>query len=200
VKVGSSATQPVEYSWWIDDGTHSPWTRGNEVLVDHDTMLLQGRRVLHVTSRVVGDAATEDTAPVSLPFVIDTLAPTVRVEKRGARVRVEAWDFVSDDAALVARTRLAGGAWTGWHPLADARDIDTDGAATIDVEVKDEEGNVGRVSQALVRGKSDGSLSAGGGCDCSASARTAPHGARLALFGVLALAWRRVRRRGRSVR
>jgi hypothetical protein len=202
VAVGSTSTRPVEYSTWIDDGAHGAWTRagqGGELVVDRDAMLLQGRHVLYVTSRVVGATATEDTTPVALPFVIDTLPPNVRLDKRGDRARVSAWDYVSDTPALVARTRAAGGEWTEWKPLADLGEVE----ATADVEVRDEEGNVGRVTQPLIRGRADDSLSSGGsGCNCTTRVMAEGTGvdlSGLALAG-LGLALVGARRRGGSSR
>lgn len=194
VRVSSSASAPVEYSWWIDNGAHSPWAPGPVLTVDHDMMLLQGRHVLHVTSRLVNQTVTEDVHPVELPFVIDTLAPEVRVDKHGDRTRVRAWDFVSNDDALVARYRLDDGNWSDWSPVTALGEIDTGAAAAIAVEVRDEEGNVARVSQPLIRGKADSTLTAaGGGCNCSTTSEGLPD-LTAAAFALVALAFIRRRR------
>lgn len=71
--------------------------------------------------------------------------------------------------ALVARRRVAGGdgSWSDWAPLASVAAFEAAADREVEIEVKDEEGNVGRVSLPLIRGKADSSLAAaGGGCGC----------------------------------
>jgi len=199
------ASKPTEQTWWIDDGPHSPWTRETDIVVDQDAMLLQGRHVLHVSSRIVGDMASEDGTPVEIPFVIDTLAPFVSAERDGARVTVRASDYVTKAEALVARRRVGGpggeaGAWSDWAPLATVSAFDAAAGREVAIEVKDEEGNVGRVSLPLIRGKADSSLAAAGGaCGCSTvGVTTAPGTTSAALAGLsLALAAALARRRRR---
>lgn len=162
------ATKPTEQTWWVDTGTHAAWTTARDIVVDQDAMLLQGKHVLYVSSRVVGDMASEDGTPVALPFVIDTLPPLVEGKRDGNVIAVRARDYVSSESALVARRRVGdAGAWTEWAPLESLAHFGADRNAAVDVEVRDEEGNVGRVSLPLIRGKADSSLSAGGsGCGC----------------------------------
>jgi len=182
------ASRPTEQTWWIDQGTHSAWTTDQDIVVDHDTMLLQGKHVLHVSSRVVGDMASEDGTPVELPFTIDTLAPQVEAKREGARVAVRARDLVSSESALVARTRVGeGNGWSEWAPLASVAALNVDASTAVDVEVRDEEGNIGRVSSPLIRGKADSTLAAAGsGCGCRTTG-TGGSGAWLALGLGLAL-------------
>jgi hypothetical protein len=169
------ASQPTEHTWWVDEGTHSAWTTAQDLVVDQDTMILQGKHVLHVSSRVVGDMASEDGTPVELPFVIDTLPPRIEATRDGDRVKVRAADYVTSESSLVARRRIAEGAWSEWASLSDVASFEADAASAIDVEVKDEEGNVGRVSLPLIRGKADSSLAAAGsGCGCRAIGARAP--------------------------
>ncbi|MBS2019256.1 MAG: hypothetical protein JST00_40710 [Deltaproteobacteria bacterium] len=168
VRAEGVATKPTEQTWWVDDGPHAAWTRSNDLVVDADAMLLQGRHTLYVSSRVVGEMATEDSTPVAIPFVIDTLAPDVDIARSGKSVKVRALDYVSATDALVARKRVDGGAWSEWAPVADLESFSADEKAVVEVEVKDEEGNVGRVSSPLIRGKADSTLSAAGsGCGCT---------------------------------
>jgi len=173
VEVEGLASRPTEHTWWIDQGTHAAWTQEREIVVDRDAMLLQGRHVLHVASRVVGDTLSEDSTPVEIPFVIDTLAPWVEADRGDGRVTFRARDLVTGDDALVARTRVGEGApWSEWTPLRrdrglPSRELAAAEGVPVDVEVRDEEGNVGSVSLPLVRGKVDGSLAgAGSACGC----------------------------------
>ncbi len=172
------ASRPTEQTWWIDDGTHAAWTTARDLVVDQDAMFLQGKHLLHVSSRIVGDMASEDETPVELPFVIDTLAPAVDVKRDGARVVVRAHDYVSADSALVTRRRVTAegsageGAWSEWSewsewtPLPDAAAFEAAVTSSVDVEVRDEEGNIGRAALPL-RGHADSTLAAAGsGCGC----------------------------------
>jgi len=198
VRAQGIASRPTEQTWWIDDGPHSVWTKDTDIVVDQDAMLLQGRHVLHVASRIVGDMASEDGTPAEVPFVIDTLPPFVELTREGAKTTVRARDFVSGDAALLVRRRLDGGAWTEWAPLATNATFEADASIDVDVEVKDEEGNVASVSSAL-RGRADASLAAAGsGCGCTNAGQSSPANAAsasgLALAAALGFAARRRRR------
>jgi MYXO-CTERM domain-containing protein len=190
VRIDSLASNPasaLEHTWWIDDGTHARWTPARDVIVDEQGMLLQGKHVLHVASRVVGDVASEDSSPVTIPFVIDTLPPEIKV----TGTKVEAWDYVSSVSALLMRERNESADWTEWHAL---RDVVPPG--TSDIEVKDEEGNIGKVSLAL-RGRADPSIAAtGSGCGCHANTTTTSSdvGGSVLLVAMAALATRRRRR------
>jgi hypothetical protein len=195
------ATRPTEQTWWVDEGPHAAWTTSRELLIDQDAMLLQGKHVLHVASRVIGDMASEDSTPAELPFVIDTLAPNVDVRRDGDLLTIRARDLVSAEGALVARRRVAAGAWTDWLPLASVASFEAEPRASVDVEVRDEEGNVGRLSLPL-RGKGDSSLAAAGsGCGCRVmSGRVMDADATIALGVGLALAGVVARRRARGRR
>lgn len=187
LRVDSSASRPTEHTWWIDQGTRSKWTKEREILVDQDAMLLQGKHVLHVASRIVDDTISEDATPAEIPFTIDTLAPRIETTRRGDRIAVEVSDFVSPEEAIRIRWRASGGDFGEWT---NAREVP---ASADEVEAIDEEGNIGRVSLAL-RGVADPTLAASGsGCGC----RTTParDAGPLALASVLALAL--LSRRGR---
>lgn len=178
-------SRAVEYTWWIDQGTRAPWQAapGGKLVVKDDQLVLQGRHVLHVSSRVVGEAATEDATPADVPFAIDAVAPFVTAKRDGARVEVRAWDVVSAKDALVGRYRVGAGDFTAWRPISELASIAA-GDEDVVVEVRDEEGNVRTVTQALVRGRGDGSLeAAGSGCGCRATG--APSGGTVALLASL---------------
>ncbi len=196
--------QAIEYSWWIDQGVRSAWSADKHLVIKDGQLLLQGRHVLKVAARVVGETATEDTTPAEVPFTIDALAPFVKVEKEGSQVTVKAWDIVSSESALVARYRLDSGELTAWRSVGDLARIDVGGAANLELEVKDEEGNVRSVRQELIRGKADSSLAAAGsGCGCStvgksaksASTSSTNNGLLAAALGLAGIALIAVRRR-----
>lgn len=184
VELGTNASEPVEYSWQLDDSTRSAWTRDRHVTIKDDYLYFQGRHTLKAFSRVVGKPETEDTTPATVDYVIDALAPTVKVAREESGFAVEAWDFVSDDAKLLARYKVDGGAFGEWHPVADLAHVSAK-AAEVTVEVKDEEGNVASVTQPLIRGRGDSTLAAGGsGCGCSTPGGKTHEG----IAGVAALA------------
>jgi MYXO-CTERM domain-containing protein len=194
----------IEYSWWVDNGSRSPWTSEKHLVIKDDQLLLQGRHTLRVSARVVGQADTEDATPAEVPFTIDAVAPFVTVEKdtSGKEVTVKAWDIVSSKDALTARYRLDGNDFGAWGSVADIAQLKVGGAETVDVEVKDEEGNVRSVHQELIRGKADSSLAAAtSGCGCStpgSSSRTASgntNGVLAAALGLVGLALIALRRR-----
>jgi hypothetical protein len=181
VHVDPIASHATEHSWWIDGGTHSAWTPSRDLVVDQDAMILQGKHVLHVSSRVIGDAASEDGTPVELPFVIDTLPPRIEGKRDGSHIVVRAHDYVTAESALVARRRIGGsdtdGNWTEWAPLPTVASFEAEPSLGVDVEIRDEEGNVGRVSLPLIRGKADSSLAAAGsGCGCHVTGRDGDRG------------------------
>ncbi|WP_394830867.1 hypothetical protein LVJ94_30595 [Pendulispora rubella] len=155
------ATSAVEYSWAIDRGTRSTWSQATDVAVQSDDLVFQGKHTLQVWSRYVGQPESEDPTPAHVPFVIDTLAPRVELARNG----VEAWDFVSERDALMARYE-ARGTFSAWMPLAELATRDLRTATT--VEVRDEEGNVGRTAP-IAPGAGMGG---GGGCACSTPGET----------------------------
>jgi hypothetical protein len=195
------ASSPIEYSYWIDDQPRSAWTTAHEVVANDQYLFLQGRHVLYVTARVVGQVATEDPTPEAIPFLIDVIPPTVSLEQTGSVVSVGAFDFVSDDAALRGRFRLtradaAAGDFGPWQPLAAIASIDTTGAAaTLEVEIMDEAGNVGRTNQ-LIRGRPDPSLPAASACGCSAPGASRAPGWLVSLGVLAGLGLLASRRRG----
>ncbi|MBX3230249.1 MAG: hypothetical protein KIT84_24545 [Labilithrix sp.] len=178
----SIADRPIEYSWWIDNGTRSPWSREANPVLRTQQLLLQGRHVLRVTSRIVGDVASEDPTPAEIPFTIDGLAPIAKLTHEDGARRVEAWDLVSTNDALRARVRTGDGAFGAWQPLAA---LSLPAGDAIEVEVADEEGNV-----AALRDAAPAPRAASG---CSSSGGSASAGGVLLLAAALALALRRRR-------
>ncbi|HSO31995.1 MAG TPA: hypothetical protein VLT33_05750, partial [Labilithrix sp.] len=109
----------MEYSWWIDNGTRSPWSSDKRLVIVDDQLLLQGRHTLRVSARVVSEAATEDATPAEIPFTIDAVAPFVKVEKTETSATVKAWDIVSSESTLVGRYRLDGKDFGDWRPVSE---------------------------------------------------------------------------------
>ena len=192
----ADAQHPAEYAWWIDKGTRSAWSADAHLVVRDNQLLLQGHHVLHVAARTVGQASSEDATPAEIPFTIDALAPFVDLERKGTVVTVKAHDVVSTDDKLLGRYRLNGNAFGAWQPLSALASIKVLPTDALDVEVKDEEGNVRSTSEAL-RGNNDGTLG-GSSCGCSTPGRTTESGSGLAavLLAVAAFGFVVIRRRG----
>ncbi len=202
----SHGRHAIEYSWWIDNGSRSAWSVEKQLVIKDDQLLLQGRHVLRVSARVVSEAATEDATPAEVPFTIDALAPFVKVERNAAAgVDIKAWDIVSSEVTLLGRYRLEGNEYGDWVPVSEIAHVHVGTASSIDVEVKDEEGNVRTVSQEL-RGKADSTLAgAGSGCGCSTPGKGPAESSGLAaaalgLAGLALIALRRRSARGLGVR
>ncbi len=182
-------TAPVEYSWWIDQGTRSPWTQDTDLVLRRDVLFLQGKHTLFVTARVVGEPHSEDPTPAQVPFVIDVLPPTVLLEASGPGWVVHAADLVTARSELLARVRYTDatgdvGEWEPWKPLASLSRLEPGNMTSVDLEVRDEEGNVAQVSQSL-RGRADATLQPGAGCSMS---RGSPGTPWLLAWGIVAIA------------
>lgn len=163
----------VEYAWSIDQGTRSAWSQETNPVIKTDYLFYQGNHVLNVWSRIVGDMDSESAEPTKTPFRIDVLAPRGEITDGADGLHFDALDFVSPKSALVARTRTTingnVAAYGEWAPVStfDTMKVDPT-ASSIDVQVRDEEGNIGTVSSALIRGRTDSTLAAAGsGCGCS---------------------------------
>lgn len=177
----------IEYSWWIDNGTRSPWSTEKHLVIKDEQLFMQGKHVLRVVSRIAGEPVSEDATPAEVPFTIDALAPFIKVEKDGAKAKVTTWDLVSADDALVARYRLDDKPFGEWRPAAEIANLDVGDASEIEIEVKDEEGNIGTSRQAL-RGVADPTLAASGsGCGCSTPGLAASTNTKKDMNGILAL-------------
>lgn len=165
-------TRQVEYQWSIDSSTRSAWSTDREPTIKTDYLAYQGNHTLNVWSRVVGDPTSQSQMPATAAFRIDTLPPNAKLEDKQDGLHLAAWDIVSN-TALTVRSRLTTGTnvgeygeWTAYDPTAALPAPSS--ATAIDVQVRDEEGNIGTVSSPLIRGKADSTLAAAGsGCGCS---------------------------------
>lgn len=170
-----------EYSYRIDGALWSPWTRDRRVQIDDAALLLQAHHTIEARARVVGEAGSVDRTPALERLLIDILAPDVRLEERddAMGVHVIADDIVTNPEALEMRWRLADGEWSSWAAIADL-DVDPE---LVQVEVRDEAGNVGRSSAPLIRGIPN--PAGAGACDCRASAGASESGAPLGILSSL---------------
>ncbi len=188
--------QPVEHQVRVDGGMWKPWTRDRYLHLTGDELRIEGRHLVEVRSRNVGQPYTVDEEPAFLEVLIDTVAPEVKVtEDENGRIKLAAADLVSDEEVLV-RYRFDDGEWSKWIKQSALSEIETpEFAEQIEVESKDESGNLGTAQQGLIRGLPRGD---GGGCGCAVPGESNPRfGASLAL-GALAAILAMARRRNRK--
>jgi len=187
-----------EYGWRIDGMQWQPWTRDPDLRVQDRALLFQARHVVEVRARMAGARGTEDRDPARVEVLVDALAPDVQADRLDGGVRVRATDIISPLASLEYRWRQDGSDWSVWEHLETGTFIPVGfDDAEVDVEVRDEAGNVGATRAALIRGLPD--PEAGSGCGCEVPGRNgASPIAGLVLLGLLGIALGR--RRGRDRR
>ena len=175
-------THAVEYQYKVDDGFWHPFQRSRFITVRDDWMRVQGRHVLHVRSRAVGIPDSLDDVDATAEVVIDAEPPRVALAQAGeGLVRVDTRDVVTPD--VMVRYRLDSKAWSDWTLASRLGLVSVGDAYQIAVEAQDGEGNLGTASQALVRGRFDGTAAAGCGCRTTGSGE-APRGHALFLLGI----------------
>jgi hypothetical protein len=202
VELGSDAAgAPAEYAWRLDQGTWSEWSPSADVVIKDPTLYMQAKHTLYAKARVAGQVMTEDPSPAQVPFIVDVLPPIVTfTEPTSAGWGIEAQDIVSPTEALVARTRgtdASGhvGEWTAWSAVPTGS-VGA-GLSSIEVQVRDENGNVADVTPTpeLIRGRPDPTLPVTGGCTqgCTAASQSGGGWAAvvLGLAGIAALFARR---------
>lgn len=160
--VSASGPGAFEFAWSLDGGAWSPFTAGAELIVQDPQLWLEGRHNVDVRGRAVGQPGTVATT-TSLPLIIDTIAPTGRLDVAGNElVVVDAADNVSPATALQLRFAVAGGAFGDW--LTTTRATLPAGAQTdgLRVQLRDEAGNTTDLSSQSSTSASGGGCSIGG--------------------------------------
>jgi len=180
-----------EYSYRIDGALWSAWTREPRVQIDDAALLLQAHHTIEARARVVGETASVDVTPATAELLIDILAPEITLEEMSdvEGVHVVAEDIVSSEETLEMRWRLDDGEWSTWGPVTDL-EVDPD---HVEIEVRDEAGNIGRRVWPLNRGIPN--PAGAGACDCRAG--TGAH-APIGMFASLLVLGALVVRRGRK--
>ena len=156
----------VEHQVRVDGGMWKPWTTNRYIHVRDNVLRLEGRHEIEVRSRAVGDAYSLDATPDVHEILVDTIAPEVRVSpvNDADQATLDIREIVSADRTMV-RYRFDEGTFSDWMPSTSAQLVYVpEGAETIEVEVKDESGNVGTAQQELIRGLPHDA--GDGGCGC----------------------------------
>ncbi|APR77125.1 Hypothetical protein A7982_02472 [Minicystis rosea] len=175
-------TRAVEFAYKVDDGMWHPYTRNRFLTVRDDWLRVQGRHTVHVKSRAVGDPMSADTTPAQVEVIVDAEPPAIKFGQSGeGKLTIEAADLVTPDTLV--RFRLDKGEWSQWTLASRLAALDVGDAAEITVEAKDNEGNLGTATQALIRGRADAATGAGCGC-VVAGDQSAPSGNALWMLGI----------------
>lgn len=151
LRVGTRGLQPAEFQGWeysfrVDGGLWSPWTRNELIDVKSAVLLLQGRHNVEVRSREIGHPESEDASPASVSVVVDQEAPSVRLELDTATnvVRTIARDSVSTEAELRYSYRVAGAGWTASGAARTFELSELGALPSLEVEVTDAAGRTAR--------------------------------------------------------
>lgn len=177
-------TASIEYQVRVDDGLWKPWTQDRYIRLKEEAFRLEGKHHVDVRSRIVGDVDSLDPSPARVEVIIDTVAPDVKVAPATDKgdVAVDVWDLVSKSEGTQLRYRLDDGAFTSWMPANEAKVIHVgEDAAEITFEARDEEGNLGTSTQAIIRGLPHGATA---GCGCSVPAESDASPWTLGVMGV----------------
>lgn len=187
-----------EFSYRIDGGLWSAWTTDRRVQINDAVLLLQAHHQIEARSRAVGSPESVDATPASQNLLIDILPPDVSVEahESGNGSYVIAEDIVSPENRLQMRWRVAGGEFGAWTEVFD---LNFD-PSILEVEVRDEAGNVGRSTPPIIRGLPDPNRAAGCGCRVASNASGSASLGWLTALGVLGVVLARRSRKARSAR
>ncbi len=167
--------QAVEWQYKVNKGPWHPFTSKREITISDPWFRVRGRHQVSVRSRVVGDPMSLDPNPVVLEVLVDDETPQVRVtQDMDGLVHIEARDAVTPHPEVRLRLgemsdttsgeSIDWGPWSAWTPQSELAAVDPDGAGFVEAEARDEDGRVGTVRQAIIRGRADGS-----DCECAAS-------------------------------
>lgn len=163
---GPDAQRDLEWLVTINGAAWSDWSADRHRTITSPVLMAQGRHTLEVQARDAKNHTLVSAETVQLPVVIDVLAPSVRIVTEDGKRSLKTFDVVSGNDALKARWVDAAGTWSDWTTVAEASAKVASGEA-VDVEAKDESGNLGTSSQAI-RGRPDATLAgAASGCGCA---------------------------------
>lgn len=151
----------VEFSYRLDGKPWSAWSTLRSIVVEDETLWLQGRHVVEARARFVNVPESLDPTPARAEVLVDTIAPDAEIALSNDGFTVEAADIISPRDALRYRA-FFGGAWTDWQ--ADPHFV-ANTATEVRIEARDEAGNIaGRTAE--LRGLPNAAAAASG-CACS---------------------------------
>jgi MYXO-CTERM domain-containing protein len=219
VRGGPVAADQLEYSYRVDNGFWSMYSKKPTMTLDAPVLALPGEHRIQVRARVPGTPGTA-SRPVETRVTIDYQPPELRLERdeNAKHIVLEGDDIVDPDEALQYRYRIeeSGGELTSWSAWSDdntleleALDVDGDSFRVM-AQVRDTSGYVGESTETFeapvngegrtgVDGESDtansGAPQPGG---CGVAGGSAPGSSGGLLVGLLAIVGVFFRRRSRS--
>ncbi len=173
VATHDSRGRPLEWSWNLDGGMARPFTIAAPLVIADKAFAWQGKYVIGLQSRVVGDYRTTSLDPIELGVVIDSAGPKIRPDEArwdGNDFRVPATDAVHDHADLEWAYAVPGDDvpatdWSSSSSIDRQTVKDLSVGKEIAVFVRDPSGNV---SIAFAKTGFHGAPGEGG-CNCDAS-------------------------------
>jgi hypothetical protein len=184
----------LEYTWNLNGGVWRPFTQAQPLVISDRAFAWQGKYMIGVRSRVVGDYYTTDPVGTTVPVIIDSVGPKVLVDQvayDATKVTVPAVDLVSDTDKLQWAFGRVGDKepWILWTSndtldLETLKDVAADGQFV--VFVRDEAGNI---TTQVLDAPFHGAPGSGGGCACGASGSSTPGAGTIGLFLVVGIAF-----------
>ncbi len=174
--LGLSSKLKPEFAWRVDGGLWSTWRDGPTLEVEHPALLAQGLHTVEVRSRIAGEPGSADPNPASVHVLVDWQAPRVALKAQRAtdRLVLEVSDAVSSADRMTYAYKLGQDRISDFGPARELTLTEVERAGGIEVQVKDQAGNVGSASwhpatQQLAPEPGDGITAPRGGAGCSAS-------------------------------
>jgi hypothetical protein len=192
---GTIAADAVEWQWRLDRGPWSLFTPSRRFVVESPLLLLQGEHTVEVRARHKEDQ-TFLSEPAPVRFKVDTVNPTLRIDRDGDVLRFVGSDPGTPAERLQYSTRIDQGSWSAFSADRALR-IDTlaPGPHELHVRVRDEAGNEALATRVFAtHGRTSGGSQPGcGGSGCGATGSNAAGG--LAWLALVAAALLLARRR-----
>ncbi|MGQ0507164.1 MAG: hypothetical protein ACT4TC_17790, partial [Myxococcaceae bacterium] len=158
----------AEYSYRVDRGLWTTYMKPDlmkRLEVTHPRLALQGVHEIEVRARLADDPHGV-SAPVKVAMRVDLDAPSVVLRPNGESRTLEviAHDAVTTDGLLQYAYRLGGASFSEFGtPLALSLD-EIEESGSVEVQVRDETGNVGAASYRAAPPPADSSEAPRGGC------------------------------------
>ena len=204
----------LEYAWKLDGGIWHLWTQNANPVIDDDVFLLQGHHTITVRARAVGDYKSEDSQPVTVDVLIDSVPPELHPHldsKDAQRLVFGGWDLVTDAdkleySYLDEKGELQKFTKTDSLTIDQIGRITNNGANKLIVSVRDEAGLIGTFPvdvKPYGHGSWGRPVASSGGCGCDLGGQPSANttgGWIVVLGSLLFLARRRFGRRARGWR
>jgi MYXO-CTERM domain-containing protein len=198
MNANAPAGVPLEYRYRLALGGWSKWQDSPYAVIESPLLLLQQEHMIMARARVKGDPRSEDKSSAIAKVRVDVSPPMIELTEDAKGVRLQAVDLQTPIKKLEYRFRDPGGEFSEWTAFGDSVTALLDAGRDVEVEVRDESGNIGSNVEEL-RGLPE--ASADDGCSCTVAGRPTGAGSTLGFLAMLAVlggTFFRVRRRRHS--